>query len=138
MMKYPELDNPKFSDPRRKLNWPYTRAEVADMVAFVAKEAGDLAKPLMKKLGITWLSFEGEKIEYKGSGKSRHYDLIYAATWEKVKQNPKVKSILLKTGNLNLKPDHNQKPSSPPAYKYFKIYMKIRKQLQEQQVAHAH
>ena len=61
----------------------------------------------------------------------RPYQLIVAATWEKVKQNPEVKRVLLSTGDLILKPDHHQEPNAPLAWRYFEILMEIRSELQK-------
>ena len=81
-------------------------------------------------MGITWVSFEGKRFEYKPAVPGEHYKLIVAATWEKVKQNPEVKKVLLSTGNLILKPDHHQEPNAPAAWRYYEILMQIRAQLQ--------
>src|SRR6266498_2161187 len=102
MMKYPE--GPK--DPRAKfagIQWKYTRAEVAQMVAFDANHAGALASANMARMGITWVSFEGKRFEYKPAVPGEHYKLIVAAIWAKVNQNAEVKRILLSTGDLILK-----------------------------------
>jgi predicted NAD-dependent protein-ADP-ribosyltransferase YbiA (DUF1768 family) len=48
---------------------------------------------------------------------------------EKLKQNPKVKNILLSTGDLKLIADHHTKSSDPPAWKYYQIWMEIRSKL---------
>src|SRR5207302_1130104 len=99
MMKFPEGPD----DPRAKfqdLIWKNARDEVAAMTAFDAKAAGDLGSKNMAKMGITWVTFEGKQIEYKPKTPGEHYDLIVAATWEKVKQNPKVKGALLSTSDL--------------------------------------
>src|SRR5436190_8024121 len=64
MMLYPEGPD----DPRGKfpsLEWKYTRDQVAQMVSFEAKRAGDLGEENMKKMGISWVSFEGKRFEYK-------------------------------------------------------------------------
>jgi len=61
----------------------------------------------------------------------RPYQLIVAATWEKVKQNPEVKKVLLSTGDLVLKPDHYQEPNAPAAWRYFETLTKIRTELQK-------
>src|SRR5882672_1906286 len=114
MMKYPEGGD----DPRTKfpgLIWPFTREQVAQMVAFEANKAGALASDNMTKMGITWVSFEGKHFEYKPAVPGEHYKLIVAATWEKVRQNPQVKRVLLATGDLILKPDHHQEPNAPAA-----------------------
>jgi len=128
MMKYPEGPN----DPRAKfagLEWKYTREQVSQMTAFEAKRAGDLASENMKKMGITWVSFEGKHFEYRPAVPGEHYKLIVAATWEKVKQNPEVKKVLLNTGDLTLKPDHHQEPNAPAAWRYYQILTEIRAQL---------
>ena len=129
MMKYPE--GPR--DPRANfpgLEWKYTRQQVSQMVRFEAKCAGDLGEGNMKKMGITWVSFEGKRFQYRPPNPGRHYRLISAATWAKVKQNPEVKKVLLSTGDLILKPDHHQEPNAPAAWRYYEILMKIRAQLQ--------
>jgi hypothetical protein len=59
-----------------------------------------------------------------------HYELIVEATLEKVRQNPKVKQVLLSIGNLVLKPDHRQEPNPPVAWRSFEILTELRSQLQ--------
>jgi predicted NAD-dependent protein-ADP-ribosyltransferase YbiA (DUF1768 family) len=102
------------------------------MTGFDAKHAGTLAEANMKAMGITWVTFEGARFEYKPAQPGRHYQLVVAATWEKVLQNPEVKRVLLSTGDLILKPDHHQEPDAPAAWRYFDILMSIRSQLQQQ------
>ena len=129
MMKYPEGPD----DPRATfsgLSWPNTREQVCQMVAFEAKRAGDLGEKNMKLMGITWVTFEGRKMEYKPAQPGEHYRLIVEATWEKVRQNPEVKRVLLATGNLTLRPDHHQEPNAPAAWRYYEILTEIRTQLQ--------
>lgn len=129
MMKYPEGPD----DPRTKfpdLEWKYTRDQVTQMVSFEAKRAGDLGEENMKKMGITWVSFEGKRFEYRPAKPGEHYKLIVAAMWEKLKQNPEVKRVLLSTGDLILKPDHHQEPNAPAEWRYFEIWMQIRSELQ--------
>jgi predicted NAD-dependent protein-ADP-ribosyltransferase YbiA (DUF1768 family) len=125
-MKYPE----GAEDPRAKAEWKLTRAEVAQMTGIAAKHAGDLASENLKQLGITWVSFEGERFEYRPKQPGRHYQLIVEATRAKVDQNPEVKRVLLATGNLVLKPDHRQEPDTPAAWRYYEILMQIRLELQ--------
>jgi predicted NAD-dependent protein-ADP-ribosyltransferase YbiA (DUF1768 family) len=135
MMLYPEDDK----DPRarfRGLQWKYTREQVAEMTSFEAKSAGTLAEENMKKMGIDWVSFEGRRIEYRPAAAGEHYRLIAAATWEKVRQNPKVKEVLLSTGDLVLKPDHHQEPDAPAAWRYYEILTDIRAELQRQELTH--
>ena len=130
MMKYPE--GPK--DPRARLagsEWKYTRAQVAQMVAFEANHAGALASANMDKMGITWVSFEGKRFEYKPAVPGEHYKLIVAATWAKVNQNAEVKRVLLSTGDLILRPDHHQETNAPAAWRYFEILKQIRSELQQ-------
>jgi hypothetical protein len=129
MMLYPEgADDPRARFPG--LEWTHTRAEVAQMTSFAAKDAGTLAEDNMKKMGIGWVTFEGKQIEYRFAGRGEYYELIEAATWEKVRQNPEVRKVLLATGNLILKPDHHQEPDPPAAWRYFEILTRIRSDLQ--------
>ena len=130
MMKYPEGPD----DPRAKfagLEWKYKRDEVAQLTAFDAKKAGDLASQNMKKMGIDWVTFEGKQIPYRPAKPGEHYRLIVEATREKVRQNPKVERVLLATGDLVLKPDHHQEADSPAAWRYYEILTKIREDLQD-------
>lgn len=132
MMKYPEgSDDSRARFPG--LEWKYTRDQVAQMVSFEANHAGALASANMEKMKITWVSFEGKHFEYKPTTPGEHYKLIVEATWEKVKQNPEVKKVLLSTGDLILKPDHHQEANAPAAWRYYEILMEIRKQLQNRE-----
>jgi hypothetical protein len=130
MMLYPEgPDDPRATFPG--LQWRHTRAQVAQMTAFEAKEAGTVAEENMKKMGITWVTFEGRRIEYRPAVAGNHYRLIVEATREKVHQNPEVARVLLATGDLVLKPDHHQEPNAPDAWRYFEILTHIRSELRE-------
>ena len=126
MMKYPEGPN----DPRirKDIVWEFTRDQVATMSAFEAKDAGKKASDNMKKMGIEWISFEGEQIYYRASeeGRERHYKIIVEATGAKINQNPEVERILRATGDLKLLPDHRQEEGATKAYRYFEIYMMLR------------
>src|SRR6266576_1840994 len=134
MMKYPEgPDDPRTTFPG--LEWKYTRDQVAQMVAFEANAAGALASANMTKMGITWVSFEGKHFEYKPAVAGEHYKLIVEATWEKVKQNPEVKQVLLSTGDLILKPDHHQEANAPAAWAYYEILTQIRTELQKREAS---
>jgi len=129
MMKFPEND----TDPRATYNglrWRWTREQVAQMTGFEAKHAGDLGSENMEQMGIPWVTFEGQQMEYRPSVPGEHYRLIVAATKEKVRQNPEVKTVLLATGNLVLKPDHHQETNAPAAWRYYEILMQIRTELQ--------
>ena len=129
MMLYPEGPD----DPRTNgATLQYTREQVAQMTAFEAKRAGTLAEENMKRLGIDWATFEGEKFLYRSPKPGKHYELIVAATREKVKQNESVRKVLLQTGDLILKPDHHGEPNAPPEWRYYEILMQIRSELQKQ------
>src|SRR2546430_1478056 len=129
MMKYPEgTDDPRAKFPG--LEWKYTRDQVPQMVSFDANAAGALASKNMEKMGITWVSFEGKRFEYRPAEPGEHYRLIVAATWEKVRQNPEVKRVLLATGDLKLQPDHHTEPNAPAAWRYYDILTGIRGELQ--------
>lgn len=130
MMKYPEgANDPRTNSP--SITWRYTREQVAQMAAFEAKRAGDLAEKNLMQLGITWVSFEGEHLEYRPEKPGKHYQLILAAMREKLHQNPEVKKVLLATGDLILKPDHQQEPNAPAAWRYYDIWMQIRAELRK-------
>lgn len=128
-MKFPEGDN----DYRFKIftAWPKTRAEVKDLTAFDALRAGKESEKIMKAQNITWVSFNGYKIEYKGKDADAYYEIIEAATRAKIDQNPKVKDILLATGDLTLRPDHHEDKDGTKAWKYYEIYMKLRGELKK-------
>ena len=132
MMLYPEGEH----DPRvgfPGLEWKYTREQVVEMTSFEAKGAGTLAEENMKKMGIAWVTFEGQQIEYRPAVPGEHYRLVVAATREKVRQNQEVKKVLLATGDLILKPDHHQEPNAPAAWRYYEILSEIRTELQKQE-----
>jgi predicted NAD-dependent protein-ADP-ribosyltransferase YbiA (DUF1768 family) len=129
MMLYPEGP----ADPRAQAagaTWKYTRAEVARMTAFEAKNAGTLAEENMRKMGIVWVTFEGRRMPYRAREKGEHYRLIVEAMRAKLDQNSKVREILLKTGHLILRPDHIEEADAPPEWRYFEIWMQIRSELQ--------
>jgi len=128
MMLYPEGPD----DPRAKssaVTWPHTREQVAQMVAFEAKAAGDVGEKNMRKLGIDWVTFEGNRIPYRSKSRGEHYRLIFEAMRAKLFQNPKVEEILLSTGDLKLRPDHITDPNEPDEWRYFDMWMRIRREL---------
>lgn len=129
MIKYPEgADDPRARFPG--LTWACSREQVAQMTAFEAKRAGDLGSENMKRMGITWVTFDCKQMEYRALEPGEFDRLIVAATREKVRQNPEVKKILLATGDLVLKPDHHQEPNPPAAWRYYEILTQIRRELQ--------
>jgi predicted NAD-dependent protein-ADP-ribosyltransferase YbiA (DUF1768 family) len=128
MMLYPEGPG----DPRAKFSgiaWMHTREEVAQMTAFDAKNAGELGEENMKKMGIDWVTFDGKRMKYWSAEKGEHYRIIVAAMRAKLEQNPKVRQILLSTGNLILLPDHIQEENPPAEWRYFQIWMDLRSKL---------
>lgn len=127
MMKYPENSD----DPRSVLSYPFTREEVSSMTAFTAKDAGKIGEQKMKELGIDWVTYRGERMVYCSLEAGLHYELIKKAMWEKVKQNPEVKRILLLTGDLILKPDHHSEGCQAPEWKYYELWMEIRRGLSQ-------
>lgn len=128
MMLYPEgPDDERAKDKR--VSWKYTREQVAQMTAFEAKQAGTLAEENMKTLGIDWVSYNGKRFSYRSQTPGEHYKLIVAAMRAKLEQNPEVKRILLATGDLILKPDHHGEANPPPEWKYYDIWMHLRKEL---------
>ena len=132
MMKYPEDTN----DLRATfpgLEWKLTREQVAQLTAFDAKHAGSSADANMKKMGITWITFEGKRIKPRSTTSDAYYKLIVEATREKVRQNPEVQKVLLATGDLVLKPDHHQEPDAAAAWRYYEILTTIRTELQKKQ-----
>ena len=137
MMLYPESPQ----DPRAQapaISWPHSREEVAQMTAFAAKDAGTLAEANMRKMGIGWVTFEGRRMPYRSQVKGEHYRLIVAAMRAKLEQNSKVREILLETGDLILRPDHIEEPDAPPEWRYYRIWMEIRSELQRKPAAQAH
>jgi uncharacterized membrane protein/predicted NAD-dependent protein-ADP-ribosyltransferase YbiA (DUF1768 family) len=125
---YPESP----TDPRATfpgLVWKYTRDQVAQLTAFDAKAAGDLAFSNLKKMGINWVTFQGKRMDYWTAEKGPHYRLIVEATHEKVSQNSNVRNVLLATHGLILRPDHHQEKNAPPAWHYFDILTDIRDEL---------
>jgi predicted NAD-dependent protein-ADP-ribosyltransferase YbiA (DUF1768 family) len=129
MMLYAEGPN----DPRAKfpgIQLAHTRDEVGQMTAFDAKNAGELGEQNMKKMGIDWVTLDGKRTKCWSMEKGEHYRIIVEAMSAKLEQNPKVKEILLSTGNLILLPDHYQEKNPPAEWQYFQLWMDFRSQLQ--------
>jgi len=128
MMLYPEgPDDPRARFPG--VAWAFTRDSVARMTAFAAKGAGTLAEQNMQRMGIDWVTFEGRRFAYRSARPGRHYRLIVAAMREKVRQNPEVRQALLATGDLVLRPDHNEEAGACPEWRYCDILMRLRAEL---------
>jgi predicted NAD-dependent protein-ADP-ribosyltransferase YbiA (DUF1768 family) len=130
MMLYPESPD----DPRAKapgVRWPHSREEVGQMTAWDAKNAGDAAYENMKKMGIDWVTFEGVMMPYWSKTRGEHYRIIVEAMRAKLEQNPRVREILLSTGDLTLLPDHYQETDPPEEWHYFNVWMQLRAELQQ-------
>lgn len=135
-MKYPE--GPE--DPRaaavdlegKPVTWPRTRADVEGLTAFAAHSAGVEAEALMRRLGVDWVSYRGERLAFKTAPKDidRHFALIVEASWAKLRQNPEVRRVLLSTGDLVLRADHHEDADGTKAWRYYEIWMGIRASLQ--------
>lgn len=127
MLKYP---SDLFDDPRHDLAYYYNRDEVRFFSGFKAKKAGDYANKLMRENGIDWVSYQGEKFNYKdfGEGSEKHYQLILRAMKNKIHQNKNIYNLLIRTKGLRLIPDHRQ-GVKPKSYYYHEILMMIRDEL---------
>ena len=133
MLKYPESD----SDQRSAIpgiNWPHSRSQVAKMVGFAAKDAGKYASDVMKKMDISWVTYLGRQIEFSTLQKGEAYQLITRAVWAKIEDNPEAKHLLMQTGDLVLRPDHDQGSEISAALKYYEILMDVRKQIKMKMV----
>lgn len=129
MLAYPEgPDDARMKHPG--IEWKYTREQLPAMVGFDAKNAGELAEANMARMNINWVTFEGKRMLYWSKEKGEHYQLIRQVLWEKVRQNPDVRDLLLATGDLVLRPDNFDSLRDLPAWRYFDIYMEIRQSLQ--------
>jgi predicted NAD-dependent protein-ADP-ribosyltransferase YbiA (DUF1768 family) len=129
MTKFPDpmlKDDPRVNHPLFKK----TRSEVSQMIAFKAKEQGDIGKKVMQELNINWVSYRGKKYRYREMKKGPFYQLIRKVMRAKLDQNPKIKKLLLKTKGLTLLPDHIQEKNAPFAWRYNEIWMEIRGELE--------
>lgn len=130
-MFYPEND----ADPRAQypgLKWRFTRDEVSNLSGFEAWNAGESAVLNMKTMGIPWITFQGDRMDYWIPTKGRHYDLVVEALWAKLNQNAIVRKTLLSTGNLKLRPDYHEPLDAPPSWKHYLIWMEIRSHLNQE------
>lgn len=136
VMLYPTgpLDRRAVAAKKKGLKYRFSRQQVAEMVGFEAKGAGEEAEDIMKQIGVDWVSYDGQVMPYRSKKPGKHYDLIVEALWAKVRQNPKVKDVLMSTGNLTLIPDHIMESDAPPEWHYNEIWMTIRDQIRREQV----
>jgi predicted NAD-dependent protein-ADP-ribosyltransferase YbiA (DUF1768 family) len=125
MMKFPEgPDDERARAPG--VTWSKTRAEVANLVAFEAKAAGDEGDKNMRHMGIDYVTYQGRRMPYHTTERGEHYRLIVRAMRQKLAENPEVGRTLAATGDLVLRPDHHEEPDASPAWKYCDIWMAIR------------
>jgi len=137
MMLYPEgPDDPRTTFPG--LEWAYTRDQVAQMTNFEAKQAGTMAEQNMARMSITWVTFEGNRFDYRPDRPGTHYTLVVGAIRGKVRQNLEVRRVLLATGDLILKPDHHEEPGARAAWRYCDILMQIRDELRREREKQDH
>ena len=80
----------------------------------------------MVALGINWVTYRGQRLTYRTPHKGPHFELIERAMRAKLAQNPEVRRVLLGSGDLVLKPDHQQSDDAPPAWGYELIWMDLR------------
>lgn len=132
MMKFPETqDDARWAWSKK---WKYTRAEVSQMDGYKAKSAGSYANFLMEKNNTNWVTFEGQKLQFYSKKPGTHYDLIWNALVEKVRQNPEVFEVLLKTKDLTLRPDHKVEEDAPAEWHFYRLWMEIRSQIQSKKL----
>ncbi len=132
MMKYPEASDPQ-QDPRAAArDWPYTREQVHYLTMFESKSAGKAANTLLRRLGISWISYAGIRFDYRdgATGSEKHERLIRRATEAKLAQNPRIRALLKRTCGLRLRMDHDD-PSAErfPAYATAALYTELREPL---------
>ena len=133
MMKYPETEN----DPRWSwaTKWKYSRAEVSQMNGYAAKSAGNYANFLMDKFDANWITFEGRVIPFATKEPQEHYRLIWEASIEKLRQNPRVLEVLLQTKDLKLRPDHGISNEAPREWHYYLLWTDLREQVQTKKLS---
>ena len=130
-LKYPDPSLPE--DPRHVItDWEFSRAEVEAMVDRVAKNAGNSANKIYVKHNLKDISWGKHFFNYNdmAEGSQYHYFLIKRALRAKLDHNQGLWELLMRTGCLTLKPDHNVSETDPPSYKYFNIFMELRSERQ--------
>ena len=128
-LKYPDPEIP--DDERHHYSdWPYSRSEVSQMVGLEAKDAGNLANAIYKKLGLSNINWGSHFFNYidHASGSEFHYVLVKRAIKAKLNQNSGLWDLLMRTGCLELKSDHQMNESDPASFHYHKILMELRRE----------
>jgi predicted NAD-dependent protein-ADP-ribosyltransferase YbiA (DUF1768 family) len=136
MMLYPEGPDDERAQAQG-IEWKHSRGDVAQMVGFEAKLAGDAAWQNMKRLKIDWVTFEGQRMAYYHVGHGEHEALIIEAMRAKLRDNPQVREVLMSTGDLVLRPDHHVPKDAPPSWKYNEIYRMLRDELRQNSATQA-
>lgn len=129
-LKYPDPEI--LSDERHAYTFPYTRAQVEQMVDRAAKNAGNLANKIYadnKLKNVNWGTHFFDYVD-RAEGSAYHYVLIKRALRAKLDQNSGLWALLMKTGCLKLRPDHKMGENDPASYHYYKIYMELRAEKQ--------
>lgn len=135
MMKYPDTELKDDVRTDWTTNWKYTRAQVQTLNGYAAKAAGNYANDLMSKNNANWVSLHGQILPFAEETPGEHYRLIVQVFIEKIRQNPKVLSLLLQTKNLKLRPDHHISKEAPLEWNYNLLWMDIRSQLQKNELS---
>lgn len=129
MMKFPEgPDDLRWSWTSK---WKWTREQVALMNGYDAKKAGNYVNYLMDKNDVNWVTFLGQSLIFASKEPGEHYQLILKALIEKVRQNPEVREVLLRTKDLKLSADHRISSQAPREWHYNLLWMDIRKSLED-------
>lgn len=129
-MKYP--DNNLENDIRATVTgWKNTREEVFQMYGWDSKAAGNFANQMYYDNKFKTINYFNHQFIYTDGkeGSQFHLELITRAIREKVIQNAELKSLLIQTKGLKLKPDHFMSEKVFPSFKYHEILMKIRDEL---------
>lgn len=132
-LKYPDPD--VANDPRFKItSWPYTRKQVEMMVGSEAKAAGTLANKIYSQFGLKDVNWGEHFFDYvdHAEGSQFHYALVRRALKAKLDQNPELWELLLRTGDLILRPDHKMGENDPASYRYNEIFMVLRRERNNQ------
>lgn len=126
-LQFPEnLNDPRISSGTK---WPSKRQEVAALSGFSAFSIGKEAEKILTAQKITWVSFQGLKIDYRHRDSAAYAELIETTLRAKLDAYPKIKSLLHSTGDLKLLPDFHFDGTVPVAWRYWEMYMKLRKEM---------
>jgi hypothetical protein len=102
-------------------------------MAHEAFAAGVIGFENMRQLGLNYVTLDGRKYEYWVKTRNEHYDLIVSVMRHKLEQNPRVREVLLATGDLKLRADHYEPADAPPSWAYYQIWMEMREELRRRE-----